>query len=562
MKKQKIILAILAILTLFAAPGAWADGNAKLRLAPANVDVSAGGERIESRGTLMNSEGEEVEYYALNDVSGQDLPEGLNLSFDHKSIFVSAAAECPANTYHFSIAAFNENGSQLCDAVEFNVTVASSVTDIYNLTLTPASVDVSAGGEVLNIDSALTKNGAEETNYALRLSSGQSLPAGLELSCSGQSISVSAAAECPADTYTISIEAVNEEDMLLGSPVSLTVTVISSTKPSIALDNTAMQLSVGSSGTLTATVTDPSGLPHVVRFSITDGGSYVTIVDNGDGSCKVNGIVAGTATVRATVYGYDDVYADCRVTVASVTPPGPIDPPAPEPVKPTIGNVSDEVKAEIKPEMAANETNVASAAEKIGGALTSGDLTLNGDGKVTAASAVAVNIVANMGTLNSVTSKDVVALPVFSTQASPDDTGKTVMIAYRVLGSDLKKTNPADVKVLKILGANSGELFSYTNAITTDMDKKFTIQADDDTGTIYSGEINANVYYRLVLFIKDGGAFDLDRRTDGAVADPSVILGTDAKNNGGGSSGGCNAGLGALALLAIALLPALYKKKR
>ena len=158
------------------------------------------------------------------------------------------------------------------------------------------------------------------------------------------------------------------------------------------------------------------------------------------------------------------------------------------------------------------------------------------------------------------TSKDVVALPVFTTPAKDADKDKTIMISYEVLGSDLKAKKPADVKVMKILGAEKGELFTYASAITKNMDKKFTVMKKD--GTIFTGEIDGHTLYDLALFIKDGGKFDLDGKKDGAVADPSVILGAE-KRAPGGSSGGCNAGLGVLALLlSLAAIPLVYRRKK
>ena len=112
---------------------------------------------------------------------------------------------------------------------------------------------------------------------------------------------------------------------------------------------------------------------------------------------------------------------------------------------------------------------------------------------------------------------------------------------------------------MKILGAENGELFTYASAITKDMDKKFTVMKDDDSGTIFTGDIDGYTMYRLALFIKDGGKFDLDGKKDGAVADPTVILGAEKR----APSGGCNAGFGVLALLlSLAALPLVYKRKK
>lgn len=277
-------------------------------------------------------------------------------------------------------------------------------------------------------------------------------------------------------------------------------------------------------------------------------------------------ITGGAFSIDPTKYLNDDYKAEkgadnlYHVHTKTPTPtPGPID-PAPKPVKPVIGNVPDDVKAEIKPELAVTEGDPAAAAKKIGGALTAEQLTRNKDGNTIVEPKVAVKAANKLGTLSSVTTKDVVALPVFTTPAIDANKDKTIMISYLILGSDLKAKKPADVKVMKILGEENGELFTYASAITKDMDKKFTVMKDDDSGTIFTGDIDGYTMYRLALFIKDGGKFDLDGKKDGAVADPTVILGAEKRASDGGS-GGCNAGLGVLALLlSLAAIPPWYTK--
>ena len=79
------------------------------------------------------------------------------------------------------------------------------------------------------------------------------------------------------------------------------------------------------------------------------------------------------------------------------------------------------------------------------------------------------------------------------------------------------------------------------------------------TSTI-ADSIAADTEYDLVLFIKDGGRFDLDK-ADAVVADPPAVVQTEKKASGGSSSG-CNGGFGALLLLGAAMLPLVYRKKR
>lgn len=336
-------------------------------------------------------------------------------------------------------------------------------------------------------------------------------------------------------------------------------------KPAINFEQKELTLSEGERRDITAMV---SGVPDGMKSDVTaDSSNPAVKVEkvsyNGDSATiTVSGQHVGESVLTATLtYGDKTTSADCTITVSGATPtPGPID-PAPAPVKTVIGNVSDDVKAEIKPELAVTEGDPAVAAKKIGGALAAEQLTRNKDGNTIVEPEVAVKAANKLGTLSSVTSKDVVALPVFTTPAIDADKDKTIMISYQILGSDLKAKKPADVKVLKILGAEKGELFTYASAITKDMDKKFTVMKDDDSGTIFTGEIDGYTMYRLALFIKDGGKFDLDGKKDGAVADPAVILGAEKKASGGSSSG-CSTGLGALALLSLAALPLVYRRKK
>lgn len=336
-------------------------------------------------------------------------------------------------------------------------------------------------------------------------------------------------------------------------------------KPAIKFEKKELTLSEGERRDITAMIFGVTeGKYDVTADSSSTSVKVENVSYNGDSATiTVSGQHVGESVLTATLtYGEETKSADCTITVSGATPtPGPID-PAPKPVKPAIGNVPDDVKAEIKPELAVTEGDPAAAAKKIGGALAAEQLTRNKDGNTIVKPEVAVKAANKLGTLSSVTSKDVVALPVFTTPAIDADKDKTIMISYEVLGSDLKAKKPADVKVMKILGAENGELFTYASAITKDMDKKFTVMKDDDSGTIFTGDIDGYTMYRLALFIKDGGKFDLDGKKDGAVADPTVILGAEKRAPSGGS-GGCNAGLGVLALLlSLAALPLVYKRKK
>ncbi len=63
-------------------------------------------------------------------------------------------------------------------------------------------------------------------------------------------------------------------------------------------------------------------------------------------------------------------------------------------------------------------------------------------------------------------------------------------------------------------------------------------------------------YYRVTIFVKDNGAFDMDKTEGSALIAPAILQSKDT------SSGGCNAGFAGTALIfAIALLPIAQKRK-
>ena len=61
-------------------------------------------------------------------------------------------------------------------------------------------------------------------------------------------------------------------------------------------------------------------------------------------------------------------------------------------------------------------------------------------------------------------------------------------------------------------------------------------------------------YYRVTIFVKDNGAFDMDKTEGSALIAPAILQSKDT------SSGGCNAGFAGLLLLAAAHL--LYFRKK
>ena len=79
----------------------------------------------------------------------------------------------------------------------------------------------------------------------------------------------------------------------------------------VTLDNTALSLAVGATGTLTATCTPNTAEDLTVTWSSSDE-SIATV----DSSGVVTGVAAGTATITATSNDEPTVSATCTVTVA------------------------------------------------------------------------------------------------------------------------------------------------------------------------------------------------------------------------------------------------------
>ena len=150
---------------------------------------------------------------------------------------------------------------------------------------------------------------------------------------------------------------------------------------------------------------------------------------------------------------------------------------------------------------------------------------------------------------------EIIPFPVISAYVSKE--GNVAAVGIPVLGSELMAEQAKDVKVVKILGPDSdtpGKLFGYERIPGNFDDKKFTVLTMDNE-VMLLGTIQPNTFYWLVLFIKDGGEFDLDGEANGTVIDPIALVG-ERRGGGSGGGGGCdamtaNAGLWRLALFVL-----------
>ena len=233
-----------------------------------------------------------------------------------------------------------------------------------------------------------------------------------------------------------------------------------------------------------------------------------------------------------------------------------------EPVKPELPK---DTPAEVKPVEAkiyavapdatpAEKNNVIrDASEKLEG-ISSGDLVVDASGAITVKAETVRNAASSLVAYNETITK-VGPLPVFSAEVAK---AQTAAVAYKIKGKDLYATDPSKINVIKYLGSGEAARFVYAAAAADFADESYTVMLHG-TSTI-ADSIAADTEYDLVLFIKDGGRFDLDK-ADAFVADPPAVVQTEKKASGGSSSG-CNGGFGALLLLGAAMLPLVYRKKR
>ena len=135
--------------------------------------------------------------------------------------------------------------------------------------------------------------------------------------------------------------------------------------------------------------------------------------------------------------------------------------------------------------------------------------------------------------------------------------GNVAAVRIPVAGSQFKADYPKDISLLKIISPTSGEFLKYAATEADYGDGKFTLLTKGSE-TPYSGRINSSAEYDLVIFIKDGGKYDLDKAANGVVVDPINIVNKTNKGEDddffGGS--GCNA-YGYFALLLMGVVPLL-----
>jgi hypothetical protein len=144
------------------------------------------------------------------------------------------------------------------------------------------------------------------------------------------------------------------------------------------------------------------------------------------------------------------------------------------------------------------------------------------------------------------------SLPIFKATVTP--VGEVGAVTLKVRGSELLANFADEVNLIGMVSKNTGEFLNYTGSKTGE-DGEFTVLFE---GQVYDGEIDKGESYELLVFIKDGGIYDLDRRANGEViSSVSVASGTTDDKN---SSSGCNEGYGFMVLAMLGALPFVTRK--
>ena len=342
---------------------------------------------------------------------------------------------------------------------------------------------------------------------------------------------------------------------------SKTELVVTCKNAPIAVTPTALKLQPGKSDTVKATT---YAADETVSWKSSD--ETVATVD-GDG--KVTAHKAGIAVISATG-SVTKTTAGCTVTVEDPAAPDPV--PTPAPVTPTVITEKDnpvtkdkDVPADVKP---ATPVIKPATEENTKALAASADVpvkffTATADGNITVDPVIAKKTVASvMSDDAAVAPKTIVTLPIITATISD---GKVAALAMKTTGAQLgaaANNIVSDITLIKILKDETGAKFGYTAEPAGYADQSFTLKNADGNNLAFTDKIDPAATYTLILFVKDNGEFDYDNTT-GSVIDPVAMAMNEAKapKPSGGSSSGCSAGVGVLALLALLPLAAARRKK-
>ena len=296
----------------------------------------------------------------------------------------------------------------------------------------------------------------------------------------------------------------------------------------VTLNKTELRLAKGTSEALTATVAPANATTKSVTWTTTSA-DVVSVDKNG----KVTAVAGGSATITVTT-------TDGAKTAACL-------------VKVTAPAASEDIH-EVDPKYA-DAAISADIAAAIGAAST--DITVE-DGKLVLSKTLQEKALVAAASQDATLKGG--SLKIFPIISNDVESGDVAAVKYTVKGDLFGVSAAADMKVYKIFADGTTSPF----AIITSEDQRGDMTAAlYKSGDIVTGSIEKTAEYTLITYVKDGGAFDLDEDANGTVVDPIAIAKAAPASpvTDSGSSSGCSAGFGVMALLALAALPILRKKK-
>ena len=210
-----------------------------------------------------------------------------------ESLTLAESASLNANGHNVIV-----NGGTLGDSIKTNL--GDSVK--YTPTITTATLPNGTEGETYN--QTLAATGTDDITWSL--AEGSSLPTNLTLNASTGEIS---GTPTTAETSTFTVTATNAYGF---DSKQFTLTIDVSVE-SVSLDKTTLELTEGSTETLTATITPNNATNKTVTWESSDT-RIATVDQNG----KVTAIAPGTATITVTTADGNHI-ATCSVTVNAAT---------------------------------------------------------------------------------------------------------------------------------------------------------------------------------------------------------------------------------------------------
>ena len=330
----------------------------------------------------------------------------------------------------------------------------------------------------------------------------------------------------------------------------------------VAVTPVTLRLEIGKSGKVTATTYANN---ETVKWSSSDP-TVAAVDDNGN----VTAVKAGLTVVSATGAA-SETKAGCTVTVTDPEKRDPV--PSPEPVAVETVAAADNPVTKDKgvPETVKPATPVITqaTAENTTALAKSADVkeeffAATADGNITVDPVIAKNAVKTVISDDAtVDPKTIVTLPVITAAV---ESGKVAALAMKATGKQLggvENNVVSDITLIKILKDETGAKFDYTADPALYDDRSFTLKNADGNNLALTDKIDPAATYTLILFVKDNEKFDYDK-TEGSVIDPVAIAMNEAATPapGGSSSSGCNGGFGALALLGLAIIPAIRKRNK